>query len=228
MKVGIISDTHNRLSKENLSGEEEFIISAGDICDAYDYESVMDSLGLPYVGIAGNHEYYGHEYESVNIDVFNNSGRMFENFTVEVGDTSVHMCTLWTNIENEFLWYKYKNGLNDCRFIRGWTYDKYKNAYDDSVRFINENVKEGDVVVTHHSPSSQSVDPKFIGNDLNFCFHSDLDDVILNLKPSIWVHGHMHDACDYLLGDTRIICNPMGYRFERSASNSYKAKIVDL
>jgi len=30
-------------------------------------------------------------------------------------------------------------------------------------------------------------------------------------KPSFWVHGHMHNTSDYIIGWTNVICNPRGY-----------------
>ncbi|WP_224006048.1 hypothetical protein [Aureimonas sp. SA4125] len=29
-------------------------------------------------------------------------------------------------------------------------------------------------------------------------------------RPALWVHGHIHQACDHRIGDTRILCNPAG------------------
>ena len=29
--------------------------------------------------------------------------------------------------------------------------------------------------------------------------------------PKLWIHGHSHDRCDYLLGKTRVVGNPLGY-----------------
>jgi hypothetical protein len=28
--------------------------------------------------------------------------------------------------------------------------------------------------------------------------------------PALWIHGHTHDSFDYLVGPTRIVCNPKG------------------
>lgn len=42
-------------------------------------------------------------------------------------------------------------------------------------------------------------------------YASDLEEMILELKPNIWFHGHIHTSSDYWLGETRVICNPFGY-----------------
>ena len=30
-------------------------------------------------------------------------------------------------------------------------------------------------------------------------------------QPKLWIHGHSHDRCDYLLRKTRVVANPLGY-----------------
>jgi Predicted phosphoesterases, related to the Icc protein len=43
-------------------------------------------------------------------------------------------------------------------------------------------------------------------------FASDLSDVLWRYQPELWVHGHVHSAADYRVGNTRVLCNPRGYR----------------
>ena len=45
-------------------------------------------------------------------------------------------------------------------------------------------------------------------------FVSDLEDLILATHPTLWVHGHVHNSCDYRVGATRVLCNPHGYGSE--------------
>jgi Icc-related predicted phosphoesterase len=72
------------------------------------------------------------------------------------------------------------------------------------------------VVVTHHLPHAKSIPARFQGDLLNAAYASDLSDVIKSGRPALWVHGHTHDSCDYVIGDTRIVCNPRGYDDENS------------
>lgn len=84
------------------------------------------------------------------------------------------------------------------------------------------------VVVTHHAPLVDSFDPRFHGDVTNAAFGSDLSDLIARRRPSIWVHGHIHKARDYMADRTRIICNPRGYGRERSTSGFRADFVIDL
>lgn len=51
------------------------------------------------------------------------------------------------------------------------------------------------VVVTHHLPSGRSVAPRFAASVLNPAFASDLDHLIEEHEPALWIHGHTHENC---------------------------------
>lgn len=73
------------------------------------------------------------------------------------------------------------------------------------------------VVITHHAPSRSSIPSEFNGDPLSARYASDLEGLVGETKPAIWVHGHIHTPVDYLLGETRVISNPRGYPVERSS-----------
>ncbi|QYO78337.1 metallophosphoesterase [Devosia salina] len=66
------------------------------------------------------------------------------------------------------------------------------------------------VVVTHHAPSPKSIRGRTPGV-ADASFASDLEGTIERYRPELWVHGHLHRASDYMVGDTRVVCNPRGY-----------------
>jgi Icc-related predicted phosphoesterase len=69
------------------------------------------------------------------------------------------------------------------------------------------------VVLTHMAPSFLSVNEKFkYETTTNGGYASAMEDFILdNENIKVWVHGHMHDPVDYMIGETRILANPRGY-----------------
>lgn len=90
--------------------------------------------------------------------------------------------------------------------------------------------KDKVVMVTHHTPSHQSCHPMYANDQLmNGGYHSDLTEFIMD-RPNIklWVHGHTHEDFDYMVGDTRVVCNPRGYiKYEKRASN-FKLKVIEV
>lgn len=86
------------------------------------------------------------------------------------------------------------------------------------------------VVVGHHAPSKKSTHPRYKNETLmNGGYSSDLEEFIKE-RPQIklWTHGHTHEDFDYVVGETRIVCNPRGYfRYEERADN-FKLKVVEI
>lgn len=90
--------------------------------------------------------------------------------------------------------------------------------------FLKENLQAGDVVLTHYMPSTLSVSPRFKGSPLNAFFVCEMDRLMQDRSPALWIHGHTHDSCDYQLSRTRVVCNPFGYPNELNPS--YKEKLL--
>lgn len=87
------------------------------------------------------------------------------------------------------------------------------------------------VVVTHHAPSSQSIAEAYKHDTLmNGAFRSELDGFILSKwdRIKLWVHGHMHNKSDYMIGDTRVVCNPRGYIGYESCANFFQLKYMEI
>ena len=56
---------------------------------------------------------------------------------------------------------------------------------------------------------------------MNGGYASDMEDFIhRNNHIKLWVHGHTHSPSDYMVGDTRVVCNPLGYPGERREPNT--------
>ena len=86
------------------------------------------------------------------------------------------------------------------------------------------------IVVGHHAPSWASVHPKYQHDKImNGCYYSDLSEFILD-RPEIvlWTHGHTHEDFDYMIGTTRVICNPRGYVGYEARADQWKPKVIEL
>lgn len=89
---------------------------------------------------------------------------------------------------------------------------------------LEKNLHPSDVVLTHYLPSYKSVSPRHKGSSVNPFFVSEMDQLILDRKPALWIHGHTHDPMNYLLGNTRIVCNPFGY--PKELNTGYEEKLL--
>ncbi len=163
--------------------------------------------------------------------------KVVENEVVSIKNVDFICTTLWTDMSdnNPLAIIKAQFEMNDYKKIRtgdvtdGLVDDPYKRPLrpEDTVRWNREAVwflssalapisadcstADKKVVVTHHAPSHQSIDPSFRSNILNFAYASPLDELILSLKPDYWIHGHIHHTNDYNIGKTNILSNPRGY-----------------
>lgn len=227
--LGITSDTHceHGMPFPEVDDDIDLLILAGDIGCPYRSKSyLMDEIDKPYIYISGNHEHYNYRYSDVISDIFSDDFGGMEKSSVDFQGNTYHACCLWTDLSNPLDLLMYENGLNDCNQIKEWSGNKANIEFQKSLQFLQDNVKKGDIVITHHAPSFQSVNERWKGNLLNPSFTSNLDAFILESKPKLWIHGHMHDSCDYMLGETRVICNPSGYSHEYS--KDYKIKKVKV
>ena len=78
--------------------------------------------------------------------------------------------------------------------------------------------------------SKMSTHPRY-GDELimNGGYSSALDEFIMD-HPQIkaWFHGHTHDDFDYMVGSTRIVCNPRGYINYEDRADNFNLKTVEI
>jgi predicted MPP superfamily phosphohydrolase len=191
------------------------------------------SFQFPHVFyVAGNHEFYGgHFYKSIDIlrnycSTTHSNIYFLERDTKIIDDVVFVGGTIWTDM-NKFdplTLHAVRDMMNDYRTIRndkmGYrqlkpadTAERHRETCDYIKHVILENKDKTCVVIGHHSPSYLSIHPQYRNEYLlNGAFHSDLSEIILdNPQIKLWTHGHTHHAFDYIIGETRIICNPRGY-----------------
>jgi predicted phosphodiesterase len=191
--------------------------------------------------VMGNHEHYGFQlqktYNQLKSQLPNNV-HLLENESYKIDDVTFVGCTLWTdmNKNNAITMWECSQMMNDYRTIKilneaksvyhKLTPDYTAGLHEKSKAYIREQLAADPtgkfVVVTHHSPSKLSTKPQY-ENDfhMNGAYSSDLSDLILDHPQiKVWTHGHTHHTFDYMIGDTRIICNPRGYKnYEQQAED---------
>jgi len=202
--------------------------------------------------IMGNHEHYNGDFQK-SAQLIRNEVAQYANFhfldkeTKVIGDVTFIGGTLWTDMNKEdpiTLW-DISRMMNDFRVVKnsarivGQSDNPSRFLPDDAVEdhkamltFINETVKgEGKfVVVGHHAPSKQSTKPRYQGDVImNGGYSSDLTEFILD-RPQIklWTHGHTHDTFDYMVGSTRVVCNPRGYDAYEERADEFKLQYIEV
>ena len=98
----------------------------------------------------------------------------------------------------------------------------------DSVLALHPNMPT--VVVGHHAPSKASTHPKYKGEVItNGAYSTNLDNFILDRRQiNLWTHGHTHEDFDYMIGTTRIVCNPRGYDGYEERADHFELKYVEV
>jgi Calcineurin-like phosphoesterase len=160
--------------------------------------------------IPGNHYWYG----GTSIDL-ETPPAAFENY--RFGSAYVHedvvAATLWADFKraNPVVEHACETGMNDFKQIEGLSVEWVKAKFAEHVDFLRENIKSGCVVMTHFAPCWKSIPERHLNDPVNGYYASALEDIMLDLEPAVWCHGHIHTKCDYMVGKTRVIGNPAGY-----------------
>jgi predicted phosphodiesterase len=179
-----------------------------------------------------------------------------EKESVTLGDVTFVAGTLWTdmNKEDPNTLYGIRGYMNDYRIISDsstpvhfrdedgnfhtrtgkFTPEQSVVEHKAMLQFIRDVVDhqptEKFVVVGHHAPSKRSTKPKYEGEVMvNGAYSSDLSEFILD-RPQIkvWTHGHTHDPFDYMIGSTRIVCNPRGYINYEDCADNFQLQYIDV
>ena len=199
--------------------------------------------------VMGNHEHYHFNYQKTYGHIKENlpdNVHLLENETYTIDDIIFVGCTLWTdcNGDDDMTMWHLKRSMNDYRCIT--MFNEVKHVYHkltpertaedhfkskQYIDAVTQDLTKKYVVVTHHSPSRASTHEQYIHDTLmNGGYSSNLDEFILD-RPQIkfWTHGHVHDPFDYMIGSTRIVCNPRGYfGYEKSAVNFDPTRGFDI
>lgn len=207
------------------------------------------SFQFPHVVyVAGNHEFYhgkwpsGLQYLRDECAKFPNVYFM-ENDTRTIDDVTFIGATLWTDMNrgDPITLHAVRDMMTDFHVIRNSDHGYRKlspadvaQAHHHSVQYIRT-VVEGQhgkkfVVVGHHAPTTASIAPRYIGDSvMNGAYVSNLSDLILdNPQIRLWTHGHTHEDFDYMVGTTRVICNPRGYIGHEQRADTWVPKLVEV
>jgi len=235
MRINPVSDLHIDFSnwKPRLDPDsfDAFVI-AGDTGNkkigVNSIQWAIKKYGKPVILVLGNHEYYDGVFQEVNRYWKDLEKRpemkgllhVLINESVEIQGQRFVGTTLWVDIPpqmevaikqemNDFNWIKYQDDKGMARKLDVPTVNQW---HREAKQFLDRELREEDYLITHHAVCSLSCADHFRGDPASCGWIADISEVILDRKPKIVQHGHVHDSFDYMLGDdSRVICNPKGY-----------------
>lgn len=180
--------------------------------------------------IPGNHEHYDGVFEdTVPLLRKHLAGiTILDNEAVEIDGAIFFGSTLWTDLAglNEAGAEKIRRGMGEYFFCKTLgTGDRGAGAlaklrladtlaaHERSIAALRSfsTSKRPKVIITHHAPTHQGLNPQHKGNGLDGAFACDLEDIIAELCVPFWVHGHTHIQRRYKVRDTTLLANCRGF-----------------
>lgn len=257
MKIWTVSDLHldHAAWQPPEPPDADVLVVSGDVREgvipSMEWLRYESGFKGPIVYVLGNHEFYhssiererslARDYSAVSgIHVLDDSECLIDGVRFVGG-------TLWTDYDlysdgdegaRSMAMYTAFMGMSDHAAIR--TRDFSSEVFEPS-HALEQHVRTRDyiesvlrqphagpsVVVTHHAPSPGSIALRFTGDALSAAFASDLEPLMLRHRPAAWLHGHVHSSHDYVVGSTRVVCNPRGYGDE-NVDGFDPGKVIDL
>lgn len=235
MKIQLASDLHlfHDRTFDFPVTDSDVLILAGDIkpgIRSIEFAQRMaDKHEKPVLFVAGNHEYYFHNFVQLH-NAFTNISRMSANVffldchAFDYLGVRFIGATLWTDylLDQRFSQKSVMDAaasyMNDHVYIRSglegnFTPDHALTLHNEARTFLRTELARPfdgkKVVITHHAPSLKCAHPAFGINPTAGAFISDCEDLVL--QADLWVFGHTHANVDMQVGQCRLISNQRGY-----------------
>jgi predicted phosphodiesterase len=234
MKLHVLSDLHLGFAPfERPRTDADVVVLAGDIARPREAVAWALEFAQPVVYVPGNHEFYGSSIEAARAELrrlcAGTHVHLLDDDEVVLEGVRFLGTTLWTDFglfgagapkaaamaEAARLLRDFSRIAIDEAGGARFTPEHAEALFERHAGWLQAKLAEphdgATVVITHHSPSRQSIHPRFAGSLLNACFVSDLERLVGSGGARLWIHGHTHDSFDYALNGTRVVCNPRGY-----------------
>ena len=240
MKIKVWSDLHlefrgflfDHIHTPHEDDKETTLLLSGDIgvgTAAQPFVVEMCKHFKHVLMICGNHEYYYNDFLKVNADwaAWELQGAP-ENFHFLYNDWRVLDGvrfiggTMWTNFADgdPLTMGNAHRVMTDYEEIRcmgekitpHFVLREHDRFCDFLVAKFDEPFDGPTVVMSHHSPGNALKVKGRKPSLTDHCYYADIEDMIgYHNKVKLWVHGHTHQSADYMINETRVICNPYGY-----------------
>ena len=202
--------------------------------------------------IMGNHEHYHGDYAATANTIRGTFGDLHNVHFLDkewriINGVLFFGGTLWTDMNGEdpITMLRIRTMMNDFNCVKNGikTDDRYYSTFmpEDAVEDHKAFLKGLDdvlalhpnlstVVVGHHAPSRASTHSRYANEKImNGAYSTNLDNWILDRRQiKLWTHGHTHHDFDYMIGTTRVVCNPRGYHGYEERADRFELKVVEI
>jgi len=236
-----VDDSNNIIAKS---------LSVTAKAERYNNFIVRCSERFPHVIlIMGNHEHYHGDFDQTAKTIRGTFGDLKNVHFLDkehriINGVLFYGGTLWTdmNREDPTTMHQIRFMMNDFNCVKN-TSDEGKKVFmpDDAVEdhyafrrgldaLLEQYPNMPVVVCGHHAPSKQSTHPRYKNEIvMNGGYSTNLDNFILDRRQiKLWTHGHTHEDFDYMIGTTRVVCNPRGYIDYEERADNFKLKYVEV
>ena len=241
IRIQIASDLHLEMFRkpflnwyrvDRLGPEAaDLLVLAGDIHNGVEAIGCFADWPIPVLYVPGNHEYYETRIDqalrSLKDAARGTQVQVLSEDVCFIAGVRFLACTLWTDYEligsgirKTLAMQTCERFMVDHRLIQGVDASRKRFSPEDALRihqreraWLLEHLQAAydgpTVAITHHGVHPNSVHPRFANHPANPGFISDLGDAIQ--RADLWIHGHVHNSFDYMLGQTRVVVNPGSY-----------------
>lgn len=242
MRINYFSDIHLEFGELGApDNDADLIIAAGDIGICEQGVEWLKTFAKPVIYVAGNHEFYFHEYREalllIRAQCRDSNIHFLENRSLIIGHVRFLGCTLWADLyaDGREKTDSLSESLNDFKKIQveGKPLDaaEFTRIHHQSRTWLETELAKPfagkTVVVTHHAPSEWSWnEAPSAAKKLAYC--NDLKALMHQYDIAAWFHGHTHCLLDYRIAGTRILCNPRGYSGRKAVLGFDLNRTVDI
>lgn len=243
---GLASDLHmdfEAMNPEFFDWRGDVLLLAGDLAEEDRlrkmksfWDGVVQMAPEVYM-VCGNHEHYGSEIDSTHRHLREflaekyPSVKLLENDTVVTRGVAIFGATMWADFQNRdpMVMWDAQSMMNDYRQIRVKSagYRPLRpvetlGLHVQSLRALEKSLEEHSelpfVVMTHHAPTFQNINPAYTNSKMNGAYATDLEEFIIGHRQiQAWVHGHIHYRNMTDIEGCQVMVNTRGYPGERPA-----------
>lgn len=238
MKLKLWSDLHLEFSGNKFKhiwtpsdeDKEVTLLLAGDIGVGTGARFFVENLCKSFkhvLLVCGNHEFYKNDMTDIRkrwriIEEENPNFNFMDNEWRELDGVRFLGGTMWTSFNDgdPLVMAAAHRTMNDYRQITkdgltirpSTTMEEHDTFVDFLLKMFEVDFDGPTVVMTHHSPGN--IQRSAYDTSLaNYAYFAEMEHMIgTHNKAKLWVHGHTHASADYMINETRVVCNPYGYK----------------